>query len=432
MFAPPTTQTPQAKAYGPIGQGRRQPEWPPRRSSPYQSLPNPRYRKGQYPSPSGPEPTPGTVTAPGTPGQSGPHGGINPGGMYSGGQPPSPGAVAPNPTAAPAGAPAVAPATIGVPAGAQGGTTAAPANPWSGVDPNSQWTGATARAELERRAGRPLTPEEVAQAQNLAGYNDPTGQAGMTGAQMNTLLQEAARITPGATYQEYGGVDAQGHGGTDTPGQSGPTWEVEDAPGYEGPDYNRADPYEAQRYDTYGEFRPPTVEEMETDPGYQFRVREGNRALENSAAAKGMLRGTNTLRDIVGYNQDLASQEYGNVYGRARETYGLNRDEYRYGDTTNRDEGRFAYGANRDENRYGYEQDSANAQLRYAPGLMSWQARNAANQRQGELGWDRDWQRETYNRDDARNRYQYGRDDDYRRWMEDQQNRRFLVTQGNY
>lgn len=409
------------------------------------------------PQPMGMKPRP--LTAPGTPGQSGPYGGINPGGMnpqrraygrggrfggrpswggYGGQGGPQYGGwgdqmfrggfangTVTNNLSGPSGAPA----------SATGGGTTAPPNPWAGVDPTSQWTGATARAELERRAGRQLTDAELADAQRYAGYNDPTGQAGMTGAQMNLLLQEAARRTPGATYQEYGGVDSEGHGGAGggsgtTP--SGPTWTVEDAPEYEGPDYERADPYQGTPYEGYREFRAPTVEEMQADPGYQFRMQEGNRALENSAAARGMLRGSNTLRDIVNYNQNAASQEYQNVYNRAADAYARNQDEYRYTHGMARDDARYGYETGRDENRYGYEQDSNNAQLRYAPSLMTWQARNAANQRQGELGWDRQFQREVYNRDDAWRRYTYGVDDEYRRWLENNQSRRFLISQGNY
>jgi len=346
-------------------------------------------------------------------------GGINPGGMSAGG-PSTPGTTTLDRPMA---------TGVGETAGVTG---SAPPNPWAGVDPTSQWTGATARAELERRVGRPLTDAELADAQRYAGYNDPTGQAGMTGAQMNLLLQEAARRTPGATYQEYGGVDAEGHGGSGGTTPTGPTWTVEDAPEYGGPDYERADPYQGTPYEGYREFRAPTLEEMQADPGYQFRMQEANRALENSAAARGMLRGSNTLRDIVNYNQNAASQEYQNVYNRAADAYARNQDEYRYTHGMARDDARYGYETGRDENRYGYEQDSNNAQLRYAPSLMTWQARNAANQRQAELGWDRQFQREVYNRDDAWRRYTFGVDDEYRRWLESNQNRRFLVNQGNY
>lgn len=68
-------------------------------------------------------------------------------------------------------------------------------------------------------------------------------------------------------------------------------------------------------------YTAPTKESVFQDPGYQFRVDQGNRALERSAAAKGMLRGGNTLTDLSQWNQNLASQEYQNVVNRAQQEY---------------------------------------------------------------------------------------------------------------
>lgn len=52
------------------------------------------------------------------------------------------------------------------------------------------------------------------------------------------------------------------------------------------------------------------------DPGYQFRLTEGQNALENSAAARGGLLSGNTLKAITNYGQNAASQEFGNAYNR--------------------------------------------------------------------------------------------------------------------
>jgi hypothetical protein len=53
------------------------------------------------------------------------------------------------------------------------------------------------------------------------------------------------------------------------------------------------------------------------DPSYQFRVQQGQQALERSAAAKGTLLTGGTAKALARYGQDLASTEYGNVYNRA-------------------------------------------------------------------------------------------------------------------
>lgn len=54
----------------------------------------------------------------------------------------------------------------------------------------------------------------------------------------------------------------------------------------------------------------------QTDPGYEFRLGEGSRAIEGSAAARGGLYSGATMRDLQKYGQDYGSQEFGNVYNR--------------------------------------------------------------------------------------------------------------------
>ena len=52
------------------------------------------------------------------------------------------------------------------------------------------------------------------------------------------------------------------------------------------------------------------------DPSYQFRVNQGNNAIQGSAAAQGGLLSGATLKALQGYGQDMASQEYQNAYNR--------------------------------------------------------------------------------------------------------------------
>ena len=60
--------------------------------------------------------------------------------------------------------------------------------------------------------------------------------------------------------------------------------------------------------------------DLTQDPSYQFRVQEGLRAIEHSAAAKGQLQSGNTLKDLTRFGQDLASTEYANAYQRSLAT----------------------------------------------------------------------------------------------------------------
>lgn len=52
------------------------------------------------------------------------------------------------------------------------------------------------------------------------------------------------------------------------------------------------------------------------DPGYAFRMSEGMKALERSAAARGGLLAGAQMKGIQRYGQDLASQEYQNAFNR--------------------------------------------------------------------------------------------------------------------
>jgi hypothetical protein len=66
-----------------------------------------------------------------------------------------------------------------------------------------------------------------------------------------------------------------------------------------------------------GEFnRNFTLADFQQDPGYDFRMSEGQKALERSASARGGLQGGGTLKALTRYGQDYASNEYGNAYNR--------------------------------------------------------------------------------------------------------------------
>ena len=59
------------------------------------------------------------------------------------------------------------------------------------------------------------------------------------------------------------------------------------------------------------------TEDLYKDPGYQFRLSEGEKAIERSAAARGMLQSGRTLKELERYGQGVASQEFENAYSRA-------------------------------------------------------------------------------------------------------------------
>ena len=95
------------------------------------------------------------------------------------------------------------------------------------------------------------------------------------------------------------------------------------------------DPYApTPAYQPSPAYSGPTLEELRADPGYAFRVSEGQKRLERSAAGRGLLLSGGQLKDLTRFGQDMGSQEYAAVYGR-----GLQRsaDTYQRGYQQNAD-----------------------------------------------------------------------------------------------
>lgn len=59
-----------------------------------------------------------------------------------------------------------------------------------------------------------------------------------------------------------------------------------------------------------------TGQDIYSDPSYQFRLQQGQNAIQSSAAAQGGLLSGATLKALQNYGQESASQEYGNAYNR--------------------------------------------------------------------------------------------------------------------
>lgn len=59
-----------------------------------------------------------------------------------------------------------------------------------------------------------------------------------------------------------------------------------------------------------------SMSDFQREPGYEFRMAEGQKALERSAAARGGLQSGGTLKALTRYGQDFASNEYQNAYNR--------------------------------------------------------------------------------------------------------------------
>lgn len=66
-----------------------------------------------------------------------------------------------------------------------------------------------------------------------------------------------------------------------------------------------------------GEFNHSfTMADYQADPGYQFRVSQGEQGIERASAARGSRYSGATLKALARFNSDQASQEYGKAYDR--------------------------------------------------------------------------------------------------------------------
>lgn len=132
---------------------------------------------------------------------------------------------------------------------------------------------------------------------------------------------------------------------------------------------------------------PPAFKDLtfdfEADPGYQFRLSEGSRAVEASAAARGGLFSGKTGTDLQGFAQGLASQEYGAAYNRFADKRDYNRQNYQ-------DDRNFSYGAfNDDFNRRRATNTDKYNRLASLAGVGQVTANNVAgmqNEQGGNLG----------------------------------------------
>jgi hypothetical protein len=59
-----------------------------------------------------------------------------------------------------------------------------------------------------------------------------------------------------------------------------------------------------------------SMQDFQQDPGYAFRMSEGLKALDRTAAARGGLLSGGALRGATRFGQDMASQEYQNAFNR--------------------------------------------------------------------------------------------------------------------
>lgn len=138
-------------------------------------------------------------------------------------------------------------------------------------------------------------------------------------------------------------------------------------------------------------FKAPSFEDVLNDPGYVGRRDEGAQAVRQAASSMGKLRTGGTIKDLLNYNQQFASREYGNVYDRSANTYKTNYDNlwnaYQGNYNTAADVYKTNYGVSRDVFDRGYQ----GAKDMYQPQLLTWQNQQQAQQRAAEQEYNRQY-----------------------------------------
>lgn len=153
------------------------------------------------------------------------------------------------------------------------------------------------------------------------------------------------------------------------------------------------DRYTEERLADRPEFDAPSYEEMMADPAYQFRIKQAQQMMENSASAKGMLHNPNTVRALQDYSQEAASQEYDKIYSRrrgehelatsdAQSTYAANQAERMGGFDRN-------YQAARDESTLGFDRAAGIYDRNTASDLATYDRNAAANRDENMTAYDR-------------------------------------------
>ena len=149
-------------------------------------------------------------------------------------------------------------------------------------------------------------------------------------------------------------------------GEIGPSFSPSDFPTLTLPRAEYA-PYATGDPFSYDDFRAPSFAEARNEPGYEFARSEGLRALENAAGARGMTRTGSALKDVVGWGNRFAGQNYGDVYKRSASDYDRNRQNAFNQWAGNEQQRLDAYTTSRDTRRGVFDRNTRNLQAEFDP-----------------------------------------------------------------
>lgn len=187
--------------------------------------------------------------------------------------------------------------------------------------------------------------------------------------------QNLAAIVPGGPSAAGPTAPSGGSGGGD--GSLGSLLTPYDG-SFQAPDLNRASQdavgrlpqlpaFQAPGLPQFDPFQAPSFDSMiQNDQGYGGRLKQGEQALMNNKAAQGLARTGGTLKDLLNYNSQFASNEYGKYFDREANTYQMN--------TGNK----FSL----------YDRDLAGRKAAYEPNLLRYATEAGVSERGANTAWD--------------------------------------------
>jgi len=146
-------------------------------------------------------------------------------------------------------------------------------------------------------------------ATGVAGLQGPTQGSGILGS-LGSLTGGASPMKLGSLLQAGGSLLGYGQGQSD----------IEEMRRMMEAQAARAEaqyqPYSQAGQQALTNLQGPSLEALQADPGYQFRLQQGNQALERSLAAQGLSGSGAALQAAQEYGQGLANQTYNDYFAR--------------------------------------------------------------------------------------------------------------------
>jgi len=176
--------------------------------------------------------------------------------------------------------------------------------------------GAESAANTQAQASRDAQAAQERMYEKQVALQEPFRQGGMT-AQNRLMTLLGLNPNAGQPAVSGGGVQSYNtpYGMVNVPGMQGGYGA---AAGYGGaPATNAQGIVVDPNSPDFGKYaRDFGMQDFTQDPGYQFRLDEGQKAIERSAAARGGLQSGAALKAAARYGQDMGSQEYQNAFNR--------------------------------------------------------------------------------------------------------------------